>query len=62
MNVTRYKLFKCNKCQFYTFLLELLTKKVCSVSFVRQYIDAVSKEIFTNGEHWTTEDVDNAEG
>ena len=31
------QLFEYNKYQFYTFLLEPLAKKVCSVSFVSQY-------------------------
>ena len=31
-------LFEYNKYQISTFLLEPLTKKVCSVSFVSQYI------------------------
>ena len=32
------QLFEYNKYQFYTFLLEQLAKKVCSVSFVSQFI------------------------
>ena len=32
------QLFECNKYQISMFLIELLAKKACSVSFVSQYI------------------------